>query len=67
MSSELYTLQVIIQKLDMNGCTFIYASPDRPNLRYSVKLCTDLSTNLTHTLDDLKTNSIKIMRVISDT
>ena len=54
----------IIQELDMNGCTFIYASPDRPNICYSVKLRMDLSTDLTHVLDDLKTKSIKAMRVI---
>ena len=34
----------IIKKLDMNGCTFIYASPDRPNICYIVKPRTDLST-----------------------
>ena len=54
----------IIQKLDMNGCTFVYASPDRPNICYSVKPRTDLSTDLTHVLDNLKTNSIKAIRVI---
>ena len=58
------TRKDIIQNLDMNGCTFIYTSPDRPNVCYSVKLRTDLSTDLTHVLDDLKTNSIKTMRVI---
>lgn len=59
------TRKDIIQKLDMDGCTFIYASPDRPNiLCYSVKLRTNITTDLTHVLDDLKTNSIKAMRVI---
>ena len=58
------TRKDIIQKLDMNGCTFVYASPDRPNICYSVKPRTDLSTDLTHVLDDLQTNYIKEMHVI---
>ena len=54
----------IMSKLDMNGCTFIHTSPDRPNICYIVKLRSDISTDLMYVLDDLKTASIKAMRVI---
>ena len=58
------TRKDIIKKLDMNGCTFIYASPDRPNICYSVKLRTNLSTDLAYVVHDLKSNSVKARRVI---
>ena len=54
----------IMCKLDMKGCEFIYTSPDRPNIFYSVKQRTTISTDVVHIVDDLRNNSITATRVI---
>lgn len=45
------------------SCEFIYTSPDRPNIFYSVKQRTTISTDV-HIVDDLRNNSITATRVI---
>ena len=58
------TYEDIIDRLDMQGCAIISASPNRPNIFYSVHQRTSLENDLVPIIDDVRENGIKAGRVI---
>ena len=55
----------IISQLDISGCKIVSASPNKPNIFYSVeKRSGDVEKDLAFLVDDLATNTILTKRVI---
>ena len=54
----------VITRLDMKGCECVSVSPNRPNIFYAVSTRTEIETNFTSLVEDLKLNSVKTNRVI---
>ena len=52
----------IIDRLDMQGCAILSASPNRPNI--SVRTYTTLEEDLASVIEDVRIHSIKANRVI---
>lgn len=55
----------VIERLDMEGCSVVSASPDRPNILYRVCKRTTLEEDMAHIVQDVRINNIKASRVIT--
>jgi len=57
--------QSIVKSLDMTGCEFVSVSPNKPNIKYCVKLrSNDIGEDLAFLISDLSLNNISAERVI---
>ena len=54
----------VIDKLDMKGCEYISASPNKPNIMYLVCERTSIEDDLAFLVEDLRENNTKAKRVI---
>ncbi len=55
----------IIKVLEMNNCTVVSVSPNKPNIFYSAQLCSDsIDRDLGFLIADLLFNNIQAKRVI---
>ena len=54
----------VIVKLDMKGSKYVFRSPNKPNIKYSVFRRTTIEDDLGHILEDVRVNGIKANRVI---
>ena len=54
----------VIKRLDMQGCSVVSASPDRPNILYRVFNRTTLEEDMAHIVQDVRINNIKASRII---
>ena len=54
----------VVHSLDMNGCDFVCASPDRPNILYEVCHRTNIETDMRTLVTSLNECCIKAPRVI---
>ena len=54
----------VIRSLDMEGCEFVYTSPDRPNIRYAVKPRTEIKPDMEPYIRVLKEQQINAPRVV---
>ena len=54
----------VIKRLDMQGCESVSVSPNRPNIFYAVSPRTEIETDLTSLVEDIKVNSVKANRTI---
>ena len=54
----------VMEKLDMKGCEYISASPNKPNIMYRVFEGTSIEDDLAFLVEDLRDNNIKAERVI---
>lgn len=44
----------VIELLDMKGCKVVCVSPDRPNIYYKVRACTEIENDLQPLVDSLQ-------------
>ena len=49
----------IIDRLDMNGCVMISASPNCPNIFYAVCKRTTIDEDIGHIIEDVRINKLK--------
>ena len=54
----------VMEKLDMKGCEYISASPNKPNIMYRVCERTSIEDDLAFLAEDLRENHINAERVI---
>ena len=54
----------VIVKLDMKGCKYVFRSPNKPNIMYSVQRRTTIEEDLGHILEDVRANGVRAKRVI---
>ena len=54
----------VIVRLEMKGCRYVFRSPNKPNIMYSVQRRTTIEKDLGHILEDVRANSVKAKRVI---
>lgn len=53
-----------IAKLNMEGCEYVFVSPDRANIYYEVRRCTTLEDDLASLLESVRVDRNKAERVI---
>ena len=56
--------QEIIESLEMNDCTVVFTSPDRPNIFYEVHVCTDIDSDMKFIVTSLKQFKNRAPRVL---
>ena len=54
----------VIERLDMKGCEYVYASPNKPNIMYHVRKRTTIMEDLSFLVEDLREHNITTNRVI---
>ena len=54
----------VIVRFEVKGCRYVFRSPNKPNIIYSVQRRTIIEKDLGHILEDIWANGVKAKRVI---